>query len=291
MTLDQLQALEAIVATGTFRGAADRLHKAQSAISHKIRKLEAELEFDLFSRSDYRPKLTPRGEIFFRDSLRILNGMQALKATAAELRSEQEASVTISVSATMPLDPLLEVLGPISEAYPATHIRVFTDMMGGPISRLMSGEADLILATLSGVSVDDVETLPVGSVTIRPVCSPIFEPADFPGVRSIAEMQTYCQVVVADTVGGDFEQSRDVLPGGRRWTVSDFAMKKSILLAGLGWGGMPEHLIEEELASGALTRLDVEGFRARHSEIYAVRKRGKDVGRVQTELWKSLSNR
>ena len=40
MTLDQLVALDAIVAAGTFRGAADRLSKAQSAVSHQIRKLE-----------------------------------------------------------------------------------------------------------------------------------------------------------------------------------------------------------------------------------------------------------
>jgi len=38
MTLNQLLALDAIVATGTFRAAAERLNKAQSAVSHQIRK-------------------------------------------------------------------------------------------------------------------------------------------------------------------------------------------------------------------------------------------------------------
>ncbi|MEM8951333.1 MAG: LysR family transcriptional regulator, partial [Pseudomonadota bacterium] len=63
MTLDQLLALDAIVATGTFRGAAERLNKAQSAVSHQIRKLEDRLRFDLFSRDEYRPRLTTEGEI------------------------------------------------------------------------------------------------------------------------------------------------------------------------------------------------------------------------------------
>ena len=40
MKHDQLLALEAIVSTGTFRGAAERLHKSQSAVSHTIRQLE-----------------------------------------------------------------------------------------------------------------------------------------------------------------------------------------------------------------------------------------------------------
>ena len=49
MKHDQLVALEAIVSTGTFRGAAERLNKSQSAISHTIRQLEEELELELFS--------------------------------------------------------------------------------------------------------------------------------------------------------------------------------------------------------------------------------------------------
>ena len=78
MTLDQLVALDAIIATGTFRAAADRLHKAQSAVSHQIRKLEAELNFDLFSRDEYRPRLTPEGEVFFRETARVLEQVRRL---------------------------------------------------------------------------------------------------------------------------------------------------------------------------------------------------------------------
>ncbi|MFU1682300.1 LysR family transcriptional regulator [Phaeobacter piscinae] len=64
MKHDQLIALDAIVSTGTFRGAAERLHKSQSAISHTIRQLEDQLELELFSREAYRPVLTPAGKYF-----------------------------------------------------------------------------------------------------------------------------------------------------------------------------------------------------------------------------------
>ena len=37
MTLDQLKVLAAIVETGSFRAAADRLHRAQSAVSYAIK--------------------------------------------------------------------------------------------------------------------------------------------------------------------------------------------------------------------------------------------------------------
>ena len=44
MKYDQLLAFDAIVMAGTFRKAAERLNKSQSAVSHAIRQLEDELE-------------------------------------------------------------------------------------------------------------------------------------------------------------------------------------------------------------------------------------------------------
>ena len=218
MTLDQLVALDAIVASGTFRGAADRLNKAQSAISHQIKKLEDELGFDLFLRDAYRPRLSPEGEVFFRETTRVLEQVHGLKSVAAGLRSEQEPMVSIAMTATMSLDPILEILGEVGRAYPGTHLKLATEMMGGPLARLMDGDADLIIAGLDGVPIDEVETLLVGSITIRPVASPDFPAAKRAGVKSRREMQSYTQVIVSGTGGKDYGQSRDLLSGGQRWT-------------------------------------------------------------------------
>ncbi|MBO9436408.1 LysR family transcriptional regulator [Ruegeria sp. R13_0] len=291
MTLDQLIALDAIVATGTFRAAAERLNKAQSAVSHQIRKLEDELGFALLSRDAYRPSLTSEGEVFYRETTRVLEQVRGLKSVAAGLRSEQEPTVSIAITATMALAPVLDLLGTIKRSYPGTNIHVASEMMGGPLARLMEGSADMILAGLQDVPIDDVETLPFGAITIRPVASAEFPAAQKSGVRSRREMQTYTQVIVSGTGGRDFDQSRDVLSGSQRWTVSDFEAKKSIIKAGLGWGGIPEHMMEDELASGALVPLNVDGFPARHTEIFAIRRRDKPMGKVMTAIWAAIEDR
>ncbi|MEM7171760.1 MAG: LysR family transcriptional regulator [Pseudomonadota bacterium] len=288
MTLDQLIALDAIVASGTFRGAAERLNKAQSAVSHQIRKLEDEIGFGIFSRDAYRPRLTPEGEVFFRETTRVLEQVRSLKLTAAGLRSDQEPIVRIALTATLPLESFLTAVGRVGQKYPSTDIRVSTEMMGGPLARLMAGDADMIVAGLEAVPLDEVETTPVGTVTIRPVAHREFPAARHPGVRTRREMQTHTQVVVSGTGGRDFEQSRDVMTGGRRWTVSDFQAKKSVIMAGLGWGGMPDHLVEADLARGALVPLRVEGFPPRHTEIFAIRRRDQAMGRVISDLWSSF---
>ena len=288
MTLDQLIALDAIVSAGTFRGAAEKLNKAQSAISHQIRKLEDEIQFDLFSRQAYRPELTSEGTVFYRETARMLETFRALKSTATSLRSTQEPVVRIAMTSTMAFDPILKLLGDVGARYPSTHIRVDAEMMGGPLARLMRDEADLIFAGLYDVPVNEVEALPVGVTVIRPVAHKSFPPAQAQGLLTRQRMQGYVQVVVSGTSAGDFDQSRDLLAGGHRWNVSDFTTKKSVILAGLGWGGMPDHLIQGEVESGELVGLTVDGFPTRRTELYAIRRRDKPMGRVTSEIWEAL---
>ena len=77
-------------------------------------------------------------------------------------------------------------------------------------------------------------------------------------------------------------------PDGQRWTVSDFDTKKSVIKAGHGWGGIPEHMIGAELDSGELIALNVEGFPPRHTEIFAIRRRDQTMGRVMSDIWAAL---
>lgn len=288
MTYEQLIVLHAIVTEGTFRGAADKLNKSQSAISHMLKKLETEIDIVLLSREEYRPTLTQAGEVFYRQATRVMQQMQQLGSTAQNLRAKQEAQVFLAVTATYPLKSLLEIVGAITAEYPATHIRLSGESMGGPVERLLRDDADIIIATMDGVPVDQVEAIPFSEVTILPVAHPDFEPARSSHMKTINEMQSYTQIVVADSSSGAFAQSRDLLPGGLRWTVSDFAAKKDVLLAKMGWGGIPSHMIKKELEFGELVPLNVEGYQPRQSLLFQIRRRDRDVGIVAQSIWEKM---
>ena len=288
MTYEQLLVLNAIVTEGSFRAAADHLNKSQSAISHMIKKLEAEIDFSLFSREAYRPKLTPSGEVFHRQATRVMQQMQELGNLAKSLRAKQEAQVFLAVSATYPLKPLLKIVGDVTTEYPMTHIRLSRETMGGPLERLLSDDANIIISTLDDVPVNQVEAIPFSQVTIVPVAHPDYGPARSGHLKTISEMQSYTQVIVSDSSSGAFEQSRDLMPGGLRWTVSDFESKKEVLLAQMGWGGMPKHIITEELKQGKLVELSVEGYAPRHSQLYQIRLREQKIGIVAQSIWQRL---
>ncbi|MBY6059019.1 LysR family transcriptional regulator [Leisingera daeponensis] len=287
MTLEQLIVLNAIVEQGTFRAAADHLNKAQSAVSYMVKKLEGEVGFELLSREAYRPTLTERGEVFYRHATRVLQRMQQLKSISATLRTEQEAEVALTVTATYPLPPILSLVSEMTARFQATHIKMSRDNMGGSLEKLLAGDAQIAISTLDEVPLDRIEALPLRSVMMIPVSHPNFVAAREERMKSDAEMQTHIQVVVSDSARSA-TQSRGILPGGLRWTVSDFATKKEILLANMGWGGLPEHMIQAELNEGTLVPLSIEGYPPTQVSHYAMRMRNVTHGTVAQAIWDSL---
>lgn len=66
MDIDLARTFLAVVATGSFQGAAGQLHITQTAVSARIRALETQLGHRLFVRNKAGARLTPAGERFTR---------------------------------------------------------------------------------------------------------------------------------------------------------------------------------------------------------------------------------
>jgi DNA-binding transcriptional LysR family regulator len=289
MTLEQLRALHAVITEGTFHGAARRLNKSQPALSHMIKKLEEMIGFKLLSREGYRPELTASGKVFYRKALRVLEETKQLQELSRTLSGDLEEEVHLVVTATCPLPPLLGLINKVRQKYGETHIRLSIEMMGGPLEKLMEGEADIIIATADGVAMEQVSVAAYDEIDILPVCHVDYPPAKQGGMKTSLDMNSYPQIVVSDSSSGAYEQTRDLMPENQRWTVSDFAAKKEIIKSQMGWGGLPRHLIEEELKSGELVVLDLEFFPVRRSQLMLMRKREQVLGPVGRALWQKMT--
>ena len=103
-----------------------------------------------------------------------------------------------------------------------------------------------------------------------------------------ALLRTHAQIVLADSAQAADAPSLNVLKGGMQWRVTDVAAKKEVILAGMGWGGLPEHVVADELASGTLVALEVPEFEAGVMELYAMRRRDRAHGVVASVLWEEL---
>jgi DNA-binding transcriptional LysR family regulator len=54
---------------------------------------------------------------------------------------------------------------------------------------------------------------------------------------------------------------------GRTWRLADLGAKQSMLLAGLGWGNMPAHLVADDIANGRLKAIRPGEFDARAAQL------------------------
>lgn len=71
MTFEQIDLFICAAQSATFFDAAEAMHTSQSALSKQIMKLEKELETTLWDRSRRRAVLTPAGEFFYKEALKI----------------------------------------------------------------------------------------------------------------------------------------------------------------------------------------------------------------------------
>ena len=71
MTLEQIDYFICTVQSRTFFDAAENMHISQSSLSKQIMKLEKELDLTLWDRSKRTAVLTPAGEFFYKEALKI----------------------------------------------------------------------------------------------------------------------------------------------------------------------------------------------------------------------------
>ena len=82
MELRQLQYFRAVCETGSFTKAAEDCYVSQSAVSQRIKALEAELGFPLTERHGRSFSLTPAGKLFGRKVAGILDALEDLRYEA-----------------------------------------------------------------------------------------------------------------------------------------------------------------------------------------------------------------
>ncbi|PCC67131.1 DNA-binding transcriptional regulator, LysR family [Nannocystis exedens] len=288
MTYDQLLAFLAVADAGAFTAAALTLHKSQPAVSKLVRNLEDELGIELFDRGSYRATLSDAGRLFRERAAAVIEQVEGLKSFARELAGDVEPIVRLAVEAITPLASLMTILRAVGARFPAVRIELATERLTGAAAALQEERADLVIATRLGVASARVERAYLQSVRIVPVARRDHPLATCGAPIPPALLRTHAQIVLRDSAQGPDSPSLNVLEGGLRWSVTDVAAKKDIILAGMGWGGLPEHLVASELATGELVVLAVPEFEVDRMELFVMRRRDRPHGVVASALWDEL---
>lgn len=287
-TLHQPQCFEAVVSTGSFQAAAERLSRSQPSVSASVKTLEAQLKLSLLDRSGYRVKLTEAGRSFYERTRLFLLEAARLSDHAAQLAMGQESELRVVVGDVSPLPETLSLLRSFFERCPSTKLNLYFKSISGPLERLLDGEADLILHHIDKAD-PRLEFVDLFTVKIVPVVAPNF--LRFPITRSIRpeQLRDYVQCVIRDSARHSPSRDYFLVEGARSWTVGDQLMKRELILQGMGWGHMPHYMVTGDLRAKRLLPITGTHFRGGEAELVAARLRHAPHGPVANRLWQFIA--
>ena len=113
ITLDEMQALLAVIDSGTISAAAEQLGQTPSGVSRALGRLEEKLGTTLLTRTTRRLHLTAEGEAFVRQARHIIEAVETAEEQMA-LRRQRPAG-RLRVDAAMPF--VLHVIAPLVARY------------------------------------------------------------------------------------------------------------------------------------------------------------------------------
>ncbi len=142
---DQLRSFLAIVDTGSFTRAADRVNKTQSAVSMHVRRLEERLDRSLFVKHGRGTRLSADGERLVEHARRML------QVEAAALADLTAVGLTGRVVLGIPDDYaeifLPDIVGRFTTRYPQVEMSVVCHPSSDVAERVRSGEIDVGIVT------------------------------------------------------------------------------------------------------------------------------------------------
>lgn len=146
VTLRQLRAFVGVADSGSFTGAAKRLHITASALSLLIKSLEVEIGVRLFHRTTRRTELSVAGSEFYPLARKLLDDLaHALQATR-DLARKKRGTVRIACTPLYSAMLLPQLVLAFRERFPAIAVYVLDSLNQQALGRVASGEADLGVA-------------------------------------------------------------------------------------------------------------------------------------------------
>ena len=256
VTIDQLRVFRQVAETGSFSAAARAMHRAQSAVTYAIQKLEDQVGTQLFDRAGYRPVLSEAGRALLPRAMRILDELAAFGAQARGIAGGLEPEVSLVVEALYSTPLLMRVLADFQREYPSVQLRITVETLGGTAQALLDGAADLGICLDFAQSIVGLEATPMGRVELVPVAAPGHPLARRKAPIPLEATRDHVQLVLSDRSALTRGKEYTVF-AVRTWRLADLGARHAMMKAGLGWGSMPMHMVREDLEAGRLVRLDV----------------------------------
>jgi DNA-binding transcriptional LysR family regulator len=155
LTFRHIEAIRAVMLTGSVTGAAASLHVTQPAISHLLREIDAVLRFPLFDRQAGRLIPTERATILLDEIERSFVGLDAINDVCQRLKVAQQRAITVVLVPVVAAGILPKVIAQYRERVSADFFMVDAVSNEQVLGQIAARKADIGIA---------LETTPVPGV-------------------------------------------------------------------------------------------------------------------------------
>jgi DNA-binding transcriptional LysR family regulator len=256
VSLDQLRTFIAAADEGSFSAAGRRLRRAQSVVSQTLANLEGQLGVKLFDRRGHLPVLTDQGRALLADARTVAGHVDLLKSRAKSLAGGLEPELSVAVDVMFPDAAFTSAVAAFQQEFPATLLR-FDVESSAVMEPVLDGRCAVgIVGSWTPVP-PQLTHEPLLTISVHTVAAARHPLAAQRGQIPLDILAKYIQITHMDLsdLSGGYEP-RLKIP--RVWRLSHLGAKLAFLRAGFGFGGLPLHVIEADLASGKLVEITTE---------------------------------
>lgn len=166
LSLYKLEIFAAVVQTGSFSAAAQRLYMTQPAVSQHIQDLEASLGTALFTRGRRGVTLTPAGDKLYEYTRNILRLVAEAESEVTNVENISSGQISIGATPGVSVYLLPEWLRGFRDKFPNLNIAVQTSITTDHVSSVLDHTLDI--GFVEG-ELDRVQRKGLGFLGLRPV--------------------------------------------------------------------------------------------------------------------------
>ena len=236
-----LEAFLSIANWGSFNRAAGHLNLSQTALSHRLRKLEDDLGVKLLSRTTRQVALTSAGLELLPTAQRLVEELTASLDGLRELGRGRQERLAIGCLPTIAKHHLPRILREFEALHPGLDVRVFDNSASEIAERVRAGEAEFGV-TIVSTERFDLEIAPLLKEPFVLVC-PAGHPLAGQATVAWSELEGVPLIRISAQTGNRFLID-DALGGRReamtwRYEVQHVATAIGMVQAGVGLTVVP----------------------------------------------------
>tara|TARA_B100000446_G_scaffold64273_3_gene60912 strand:+ start:20715 stop:21623 length:909 start_codon:yes stop_codon:yes gene_type:complete len=252
-TIDGMKTVVAVVETGSFTVASERLGISKALASKYVGEVEAQLGVRLFNRSTRRLALTEAGQRYYQQVLPLLEGLSAMVDQVTGEQTEPKGLLRVSAPVTfgeMKLSPLIP-------SFLTQHPEMQLDLQLSDRKIDMLEEGIDVVIRIGGVDDSSLVARQIKNLPLVLCASPDYLQKKGEPKRAKDLMKHTCIIDSNFRIGNQWPL---ISPSGKttsidvhsRVSANSPRAVKAVALAGGGIAMIPKFIIEDELARGEL---------------------------------------